>query len=75
MSFTQHIIVLIVIAPLVSIMKEQCSKLNKLGCNATYIGKEASESDQIIRGHFEFLFGSPEQLIGGPRKNHRNALI
>ena len=55
---------LIVIVPLVSIMKEQCSKLNKLGCNATYIGKEASESDQIIRGHFEFLFGSPEQLIG-----------
>ena len=45
-------------------MKEQCSKLNKLGCNATYIGKEASESDQIIRGHFEFLFGSLEQLIG-----------
>ena len=54
----------IVIAPLVSIMKEQCSKLNKLGCNATYIGKEASESDQIIRGHFEFLFGCPEQLVG-----------
>ena len=31
----------IVIAPLVSIMKEQCSKLNKLGCNATYVGKDA----------------------------------
>jgi ATP-dependent DNA helicase RecQ len=45
-------------------MKEQCSKLNKLGFNATYIGKDASESDQIIRGHFKFLFGSPEQLLG-----------
>jgi superfamily II DNA helicase RecQ len=54
----------IVIAPLVSIMKEQCSKLNKLGFNATYIGKDASESDRIIRGLFEFLFGSPEQLVG-----------
>ena len=45
-------------------MKEQCSKLNKLGFNATYIGKDASESDRIIRGLFEFLFGSPEQLVG-----------
>jgi superfamily II DNA helicase RecQ len=62
--FPGSLVIVIAPLPLVSIMKEQCSKLNKLGFNATYIGKDASESDRIIRGHFEFLFGSREQLVG-----------
>lgn len=56
--------IVLVIAPLVSIMKEQCDKLCALGLKATYIGKDTSENDMIASGHYNFIYGSPEALVG-----------
>ncbi len=54
----------LVIAPLVSIMTEQCERLSKLGFSATYIDKDEREKDDIINCQYDFLFGSPESLLG-----------
>lgn len=54
----------LVIAPLVTIMSEHCSKLERLGFRATYIGKDHSEMENIKRGLYDFVFGSPEILVG-----------
>lgn len=37
-----------IIAPLISIMSDQCKKLEGLGFNATYIGKDPSEDDLTL---------------------------
>uniref|UniRef100_K1Q7D6 Bloom syndrome-like protein n=1 Tax=Magallana gigas TaxID=29159 RepID=K1Q7D6_MAGGI len=44
----------LVIAPLVTIMSEQCSKLERLGFRVTYIGKE---TENIKRGIIQELPG------------------
>ena len=54
----------IVIAPLVAIMKEQTERLVNLRFKATYIGKDADEDNDIIDGQFDFVFGSPEAIVG-----------
>ena len=54
----------VIISPLISIMTEQCKKLSALGFRATYIGKDVSETDDLINGHFDFVYTSPEQLVG-----------
>lgn len=54
----------VIIAPLISIMSEQCKKLEGLGFNATYIGKDSSENDLIEKAEFDFIYGSPEQFVG-----------
>ena len=54
----------LIIAPLISIMSEQCKKLEGLGFNATYIGKDSSEKDLIEKAEFDFIYGSPEQFVG-----------
>lgn len=45
----------LVIAPLVTIMSEQCSKLERLGFRVTYmyIGKDYSETENIKRGMYD----------------------
>ena len=53
----------IVIAPLVTIMDEQCKKLNDIGFRATYIGLDSSQNELIDSGSFDFLFGSPESFL------------
>jgi ATP-dependent DNA helicase RecQ len=55
---------IIVIEPLLSIMDEQVTKLRSLGFLATYIGREHAEDDDIVDGKFQYLFSSPEQLLG-----------
>ena len=55
----------IVIAPLVTIMQEQCIKLNSLGFKATYIGCDHKEDENIRSGKFDFVFGSPEHVLEG----------
>ncbi|XP_033745061.1 putative ATP-dependent DNA helicase Q1 [Pecten maximus] len=55
--------IVLVVAPLVSIMDEQCRRLNELGFKATYIGKSNGDNDAILAGHFDFIFGSAEQLV------------
>lgn len=54
----------LVIAPLLTIMSEQSEKLQKLGFKATYIGKNVSENEAIEQGKYDFVFGSPEVLVG-----------
>jgi superfamily II DNA helicase RecQ len=54
----------VIIAPLISIMSEQCKKLEGLDFNATYIGKDSSENDLIEKAEFDFIYGSPEQFVG-----------
>lgn len=54
----------VIISPLISIMTEQCKKLSALGFRATYIGKDVSETDDLINGDFDFVYTSPEQLVG-----------
>ena len=52
-----------VIAPLISIMDEQCKKLKSLGFKATYIGFDHNEDNNIVSGNYDFVFSSPEQLL------------
>lgn len=59
--------IVIIVAPLLSIMKEQVEKLNKFGLSATYIGKNSEEIERIETGQYEFVFGSPERLVGESR--------
>ena len=53
----------VIFAPLISIMSEQCKKLEGLGFNAIYIGKDSSENDLIEKTELDFIYGSPEQLV------------
>ena len=57
----------VVVTPLLSIMKEQCDFLNSIGFRATYIGRDSDETDSILEGVHEFLFTSPESLLGVAR--------
>ena len=59
----EHCQVLIV-TPLLSIMKEQCDFLNAIGFRATYIGRDQEEDTDIIAGIHDFVFTSPESLLG-----------
>ena len=45
-------------------MSEQCKKLEGLGVNATYIGKDYNGNDLIEKAEFDFIYGSPEQFVG-----------
>lgn len=53
----------VVVAPLLSVMQEQCYKLNNLGFKATFIGKDFRESGALEQGALGFVFGSPESFI------------
>jgi len=55
--------IVLVIAPLVTIMSEQCKKLENFGFHTTFIGKDVSENDSIENGMYNFVFGSPEMLV------------
>ena len=54
----------VIFAPLISIMSEQCKKLEGLGFNAIYIEKDSSENDLIEKAEFDFIYGNPEQFVG-----------
>lgn len=54
---------IVVLAPVLSVMQEQCYKLNNLGFKATFIGKDFRESGALEQGAFDFVFGSSESFI------------
>ncbi|XP_061190432.1 ATP-dependent DNA helicase RecQ-like [Saccostrea echinata] len=54
----------LIIAPLTSIMKEQVDRLKGLGYKAIHIGTEEDDIHGIRNGHYHFVFGSPELLVG-----------
>ena len=71
--------VCLVVAPLVSLMKDQVAGLKSRGIAAAIIGSEstAAEMKNIRLGRFNLLFGSPEALLNSHRtvirdlKDHR----
>ncbi|XP_021373049.1 uncharacterized protein LOC110463036 [Mizuhopecten yessoensis] len=48
-------------------MNEQCRRLCELGFKATYIGKDGSDTEGILAGHFDFVFGGAEHLVEDTR--------
>ena len=56
--------VCVIISPLLSIMKEQVNRLSNLGFTATFIGKKNCNIDDVTRGYYQFVFGTPEILVG-----------
>ena len=54
----------LVISPLIAIMEENCKSLQNLGFSATYIGRNDSEASDIQLGKFQFLFATPETIVG-----------
>jgi ATP-dependent DNA helicase RecQ len=54
----------LVISPLISIMKEQSAFLCELGLTASYIGKSRDDDAAIMDGRFQFVFASPESVVG-----------
>ncbi|XP_062599088.1 uncharacterized protein LOC134260556 [Saccostrea cucullata] len=57
----------LIISPLTSIMKEQVERLKGLGYKAIYIGTEEDDINGIRNGHYHFVFGSPELLVGNDK--------
>ena len=58
----------LVIAPLTSIMQQQVERLTKLGFTAVLIESSCSVSEKdLVNGCYEFVFGSPELLVGTTR--------
>ena len=55
-----------ILAPLNSIMTEQVERLQQLGYRATYIRAE-TDRESVMNGYYQFLFSSPETLVGDPK--------
>ena len=60
------IAVTLIVAPLVGIMKEQVDHLSKLGYKAILIEADTA-IEAVARGYYNFVFGSPEILVGDPK--------
>src|SRR5918993_6036502 len=58
----------IVVSPLISLMKDQCDKLNELGVTARQVNSTIRDSevvailDEIRSGAVDFVFATPERL-------------
>jgi superfamily II DNA helicase RecQ len=66
----------LVVAPLVSLMKDQISSLRSKGVSAICIGPESTSSDieDIKSGKYNLIFGSPEALLNSYRTIFRGYL-
>ena len=64
---TDRLCSVLVICPLIIIMKEQMDYLCRFGFSATYIGKDSKEDDDIRMGNFDFIFSSPEAIVGNAK--------
>ncbi|XP_062604086.1 uncharacterized protein LOC134265878 [Saccostrea cucullata] len=56
----------LMVCPLIRIMKEQTDYLTGLGFSATYICRDVEEGDGIKRRDYDFIFSSPEAVVGNP---------
>lgn len=54
----------IVISPLNTIMEEQVACLNAFGITAACLGKDQSQTADIINGTFQYVYSSPETILG-----------
>ena len=64
--------IVLVVAPLLSLMKDQVAYLTECGVRASMIGASQATDKEIKAGKFEIVFGSPEILVG--QKTWRLAL-
>ena len=64
--------IVLVVAPLLSLMKDQVAYLTECGVRACMIGASQATDKEIKAGKFEIVFGSPEILVG--QKSWRLAL-
>ena len=53
-----------IISQLLSNMRKQVNRLSNLGFTATYIGKKNCNIDDVTRGYYQFVFDTPEILVG-----------
>ena len=56
--------IVIVVSPLIAIMEEQVKHLNSLGITAVMLAKDKKEEMDAKTGKFQYIFGSPEILLG-----------
>lgn len=61
----------LVIAPLQSIMKEQTERLQQLGFSAMCIGDKDLNDPKVTKMEYDFIFGSPEALLGDEKWRER----
>ena len=59
--------IVLVVAPLIAIMKEQVCYLRSLGYSATYIGEDEKNEQSILQGAYTFLYCSPESIVGNDK--------
>ena len=59
----------VVVCPLLAIMEDQVKWLRSLGLKAAFVGESKAKDKQILDGqlNFNFLYGSPESLVGDER--------
>lgn len=53
----------LVVAPLISIMREQTQRLDKAGVKAGYIGQTEHQCPEDVFSQSEVVFGTPEALL------------
>lgn len=60
------IMLVIVVSPLTSIVKDQVGYLRNLGFEVAFIGESEKLDKDIIQGNIkaQFLYGSPESIVG-----------
>ncbi|XP_048729762.1 ATP-dependent DNA helicase RecQ-like [Ostrea edulis] len=55
----------LVCAPLIALMEDQVERLKRIkGVRAFIAGKSSDCDDEVKKGQFDYLFGSPELLVG-----------
>ena len=61
--------ILIVICPLLALMKDQVSRLQKLGISAAYVGSDQSDAvlNKVENGEYTLVFMSPESTLDSER--------
>ena len=78
------LIIVLVIVPFISVMKDQVSNLNSRGIRASYVGDDCSEEQpgDISNLKEKIVFGSPEAILNNYRhifrhlkRNHLKSLL
>ena len=58
--------IVVVCSPLMALMKVQVDGLPNKGVSAVFLGDDNGFDEDIARGSFTFVYGSPETLVGKP---------
>jgi superfamily II DNA helicase RecQ len=56
----------IVLTPTISLMNDQCAKLNERGISATFLGSsqfDKNVEDKIMEGEFKVVYVTPEKFF------------